>query len=71
MTLYNYTVLQNMVCVDYLNLQRDRGMEESCGTVDSYADLESNNLRIEFRSNNKCVLLHVNNKRQYYIVATT
>ena len=42
--------------MDYLKLERDRSEERSCGVVDSYADLEPNNLRIEFRSNNKCVL---------------
>ena len=50
-------ILQKEVCVDYLKLYRDSGVERSCGFVDSYADLEPNNLRIEFRSNNEYVLL--------------
>ena len=49
--------LQKDVCVDYLKLYRDSGVERSCGFVDSYADLEPNNLRIEFRSNNEYVKL--------------
>lgn len=49
--------LQKDVCVDYLKLYRDSGVERSCGFVDSYADLEPNNLRIEFRSNNEYVLV--------------
>ena len=48
--------LQKDVCVDYLKLYRDSGVERSCGFVDSYADLEPNNLRIEFRSNNEYIL---------------
>ena len=43
--------------MDYLKLYRDSGVERSCGFVDSYADLEPNNLRIEFRSNNEYVKL--------------
>ena len=56
--------------MDYLKLYRDSGVERSCGFVDSYADLEPNNLRIEFRSNNKYVQLKFNstseNKVLYY-----
>ena len=57
--------------MDHLKLYRDSGVERSCGFVDSYADLEPNNLRIEFRSNNKYVQLKFNSilaRIKYYIM---